>query len=313
MPNEMQIYRRLFAVASTVARNLKSGRRVVPTLDGDHDIYFEGSWAVVGSTASGVSLIIFAGKYFRDNEGRKSVQFWAGLEAPPNKEGLLTDHVAGLADTSFETIGLEAYPDRFHLWLPTEQSKRWYRPHLDLSDRRYYLWFGRFFSGHTDDAVLQKSISRFLLELLDSEKSPRTTRRGRPRNGARNTERFTKVRIGQDRFREDLLHVWDGKCGVKKLDIQEILRASHIKPWAACSTDDERGDPDNGLLLSAELDALFDRGLIGFDAHGKIRISLRLSKDLQRRLGISGSSKLWLRPSMQQAKYLKWHLDYWKL
>lgn len=55
-----------------------------------------------------------------------------------------------------------------------------------------------------------------------------------------------------------LLDFWQGRCCVTGLDVAELLRASHIKPWARCESDDERLDVFNGLLLSPTMDALFD-------------------------------------------------------
>jgi len=49
---------------------------------------------------------------------------------------------------------------------------------------------------------------------------------------------------------------------VTGLAMSKLLRASHIKPWAACAADAERLDVYNGLLLAPHLDALFDAGLI---------------------------------------------------
>jgi putative restriction endonuclease len=40
------------------------------------------------------------------------------------------------------------------------------------------------------------------------------------------------------------------------LTTRALLRASHIKPWSQ-STDSERLDPANGILLAAHIDALF--------------------------------------------------------
>lgn len=51
---------------------------------------------------------------------------------------------------------------------------------------------------------------------------------------------------------------WSGRCGVTGIDQPELLRTSHIKPWAVCATDDERMAPINGLLLAANWDAAFD-------------------------------------------------------
>ena len=61
------------------------------------------------------------------------------------------------------------------------------------------------------------------------------------------------------------------------IDVTEVLRASHAKPWSMCITDEERLDVFNGFLLSANLDALFDKCLITFDDQGKIVIASRIN------------------------------------
>ncbi|WP_184449962.1 HNH endonuclease signature motif containing protein [Rhizobium sp. BK538] len=61
--------------------------------------------------------------------------------------------------------------------------------------------------------------------------------------------------------------MWGAKCCATGLDIESLLVASHIHPWSA-SDDQERLDPYNGLLLSAALDAAFDRGLITLSPEG---------------------------------------------
>lgn len=85
------------------------------------------------------------------------------------------------------------------------------------------------------------------------------------------------ARKGQGQFRRDLLARWGG-CSVTGCNINEVLRASHIKPWKS-STDQERLDVNNGLLLVATLDALFDRGLVSFKDSGEIIISSRVNID----------------------------------
>ena len=77
------------------------------------------------------------------------------------------------------------------------------------------------------------------------------------------TERIAIVqsRIGQGVFRKALLEKYDGRCIISGIDLPKLLVASHIKPWAV-SSNDERLSVDNGLLLSATYDRLFDCGLI---------------------------------------------------
>ncbi len=89
-------------------------------------------------------------------------------------------------------------------------------------------------------------------------------------------ERVVIQRIGQDVFREALADFWSGCCAVTGLDQPELLRASHMKPWAACADDAERLDPHNGLLLAAHWDAAFDRGLVTFEEDGKALASKTL-------------------------------------
>lgn len=100
-------------------------------------------------------------------------------------------------------------------------------------------------------------------------------------------ERLVVQRIGQNLFREALIDYWQGRCAVTGLDIVPLLRASHMKPWAACASDEERLDIFNGLLLAPHLDALFDGGWITFSESGEMRVSLRLTLEQQAAMGVS--------------------------
>lgn len=92
------------------------------------------------------------------------------------------------------------------------------------------------------------------------------------------TERIVHQRIGQDIFRAALLDYWDGACAVTGIDQIELLRASHIKPWSACSdVPRERLDVFNGFLLAADVDAAFDCGLVSFDENGTVLLSDNLT------------------------------------
>lgn len=89
-------------------------------------------------------------------------------------------------------------------------------------------------------------------------------------------EAVVRERIGQDLFREMLMDYWGGRCAITGLDVPELLRASHAKPWKD-ATDAERLDVYNGVLLAVHLDALFDRGLMTFDDDGTVRFSPALT------------------------------------
>ena len=89
-------------------------------------------------------------------------------------------------------------------------------------------------------------------------------------------ETVVKQRRHQEEYRSKLENYWDNACAVIGVRIPEILRASHAKPWKD-SSDTEKLDVFNGFLLCANLDALFDKGLITFDDEGKIIISPKLT------------------------------------
>ena len=91
-------------------------------------------------------------------------------------------------------------------------------------------------------------------------------------------ERLVIQRIGQDIFRACLLDYWQGRCPLTGITDAELLRASHIIAWSDCTSDAERLDVHNGLLLSALWDAAFDRRLVSFEDSGEPRFSPLLSE-----------------------------------
>jgi predicted restriction endonuclease len=69
------------------------------------------------------------------------------------------------------------------------------------------------------------------------------------------------------------------QCMLEKLSYPSLV-ASHIKPFIQCLNDDEAYDPNNGLLLSRNMDILFDQGYISFNDDGTIIYSPQLNKDV---------------------------------
>lgn len=92
-------------------------------------------------------------------------------------------------------------------------------------------------------------------------------------------ERLVIQRVGQDIFRRSLLTFWGGRCPLTGIADSALLRASHIVAWSDCSTDQQRLDVYNGLLLSALWDAAFDRHLVSFDVTGEPLFSTSLSPE----------------------------------
>lgn len=111
------------------------------------------------------------------------------------------------------------------------------------------------------------------------------------------------TRVGQGRFREDLIHHWKG-CAVTKFQNYSFLIASHIKPWSK-SDNEERLDPFNGLLLLANIDKAFDLGYVSFDEGGHILISEHLEE--YQILGIHSEMKVLL--TKQHQDYLAYHRE----
>lgn len=98
-------------------------------------------------------------------------------------------------------------------------------------------------------------------------------------------------RVGQGFYRQEILKKWSNVCAVTGLEIEGILIASHILPWSK-STDNERLDADNGILLSPNLDALFDKHLISFTDSGDILINSKILPDMLIYLGLNKGMKL---------------------
>lgn len=127
---------------------------------------------------------------------------------------------------------------------------------------------------------------------------------GKPQNTE--VERLIVQRIGQAQFRKALLDYWDGSCCVTGIKDTDLLRASHIKPWARCKSDEERLDVHNGLLLSALWDAAFDKGLVTFEANMRANFSPRLSEKAKQTLEATANPAL-ISVTAKHEEYLDWH------
>ncbi|MGG3805665.1 HNH endonuclease [Metabacillus fastidiosus] len=116
-------------------------------------------------------------------------------------------------------------------------------------------------------------------------------------------ERLIKARIGQGKFKK-LLIERECKCALCGVTDPRVLIASHIKPWSA-STNEERLDVNNGLLLCPNHDALFDKQLISFDVQGKIVISQTL--DEAARIFMNVNEGLRVELTEKQLGYMEYH------
>lgn len=112
-------------------------------------------------------------------------------------------------------------------------------------------------------------------------------------------------RVRQGWYRKVLLNKWRNKCAVTGCPFTRILKASHIVPWKD-SSDQQRLDIDNGILLAPNLDALFDKHFISFDEEGGILLKSEIPNEIYSELGVSKNMRLrFLNPEMQN--YLNQH------
>lgn len=119
-------------------------------------------------------------------------------------------------------------------------------------------------------------------------------------------EQLILARIGQGEFRKALLDRFHRRCVITGCRVEAALRASHCRPWHRCDPQDQR-NPANGLLLVANLDALFDRYLITVELDGTVRRSEQLTRELAQSLGLARDRALHGRFEGDQASFLADH------
>lgn len=120
-------------------------------------------------------------------------------------------------------------------------------------------------------------------------------------------EQLVKARIGQGAYREKLL-LESSECIITRVNDERILIASHIKPWSV-SADNEKIDPNNGLILTPTYDRLFDQGFITFQDDGTILISAYISPLNMKKLNLATGKKYVLPDSDKRREYLIYHRE----
>lgn len=115
-----------------------------------------------------------------------------------------------------------------------------------------------------------------------------------------------KARDGQGKYRELLLEQCP-YCPFTMIADERLLIASHIKPWAACATE-EKIDPYNGYTLSPLYDKLFDRGFITFNENRHIVLSEFISPSTWKKIGLKNDAFVQALPmDEKRIKYLEFH------
>lgn len=121
---------------------------------------------------------------------------------------------------------------------------------------------------------------------------------------ATSKQQLIKARRGQGVYRTNLEKL-EKSCRVTGITAMAHLRASHSKPWRD-STDEEKLDGANGLLLSPHVDHLYDRGYISFADDGQILVSAKLSPAIAKHWGLHLDGNVGSFTSAQRV-YLAYH------
>lgn len=119
-------------------------------------------------------------------------------------------------------------------------------------------------------------------------------------------------RLGQRGFRWSIEDAYGERCAITGSDILPALQAAHIRPYAAGGAH----SVDNGILLRADVHALFDNGYIGISPDYRLRVSPRLKSETGNGIALYKMEErgdLIRLPDRAdhhpQREYLTWHMD----
>jgi hypothetical protein len=121
-------------------------------------------------------------------------------------------------------------------------------------------------------------------------------------------EAIIRARRGQGVYKQRVMER-EQRCRITGVTNPVHLIASHCKPWRD-SSNEERLNGENGLLLTPSIDHLFDRGFIGFEGNGNVIISPVAHRPSLERMGITVRDTLNVGAfSPGQRQFLEYHRD----
>ena len=144
-------------------------------------------------------------------------------------------------------------------------SNAYFFPIMKISDKKKNLLVTTF--GNLENAIdflgnpesKNSSISDYLTEGELSEEVPITIKSG-----------INKQRIGQQKFRKNILLNFGYKCAVCGISDIELLEAAHIIP---IEDKNLAGKTNNGICLCSNCHKMFDNGFFSFNEKYKVVIS----------------------------------------
>ena len=152
----------------------------------------------------------------------------------------------------------------------------------------------------------RRAVSEMLtiVEYSNEDSSPEITN---DEDARKRKFRNIAIRLGQKKFRTQLLDAYDGRCAISACNIVEALQAAHIKPYRG----DHTNHPSNGILLRADLHNLFDLFMLTIDPK---TCQVVISENLQKTEYVQYNGKLINLPKrvkMRPAKTsLRWHYQH---
>jgi putative restriction endonuclease len=159
-------------------------------------------------------------------------------------------------------------------------------------------------------ASIPSPMGKALLDLIGSqleavlEEGQERIIQNRTDIGATQKYQLVRSRVGQGQYRRNL-EQYEARCRITGVTQGQFLTASHIKPWSK-SSDFEKIDGNNGLLLAPHVDRLFDRGYISFEDNGTLLMSPSLPKEVVSAWGLS-TGYVTHPFTKEQAVYMKYH------
>jgi len=160
--------------------------------------------------------------------------------------------------------------------------------------------------GPSSDAITDDVTARLFQEVDRDDVEDIDTIEHRTDIGATEKRRLVKARRGQGLFRI-VVSLVEPRCRITQAANKLHLVASHIKPWSE-STDDERLDRYNGLLLSPHADHLFDKGWLSFKNTGEIIVAEKLDRQVLEDWHIDVTRNVG-RFHREQEAFLEYHRD----